>query len=293
MGRNAVFVDAGWLLAAAALDVLGTPFRDELECDYRALVGGVADCVDRHSGGSERLRTYWYDAAPSGTPTYEHDRIAGLPYVKVRLGRLNRARQQKGVDVLIYHDLLTLARERAIARAYLVAGDEDLREGVAEAQKLGIQVVLLGMPIDEGHNQSARLVRECDEYLLLPREAWEPHCRRRTGEAAETRHDDVVAARTAGAVFAREWAERAPLDELRTVLDAFPILPQQLDIQLLLAAEEELGSLRGRPDLKSELRGTFWFALKEAARGRERLAAGDDPAEAEDAGSEDNGSTRD
>jgi uncharacterized LabA/DUF88 family protein len=277
MERTAVFVDAGWLLAAAALDVLGTPYRDELECNYRALIDSLAECVDRHSGGTSRLRTYWYDAAPSGAPTFEHDRIAAFPYVKVRLGRLNRARQQKGVDVLIYHDLLTLARERAIARAYLVAGDEDLREGVAEAQKLGIQVVLLGMPIERGHNQSARLVRECDEFLVLPRQTWEPHCSRRTEATAGAEHDEVVTARTAGAVFAREWVGRATLEELRELLDSFPTLPQQLDIELLLAAEEELGSLRGRPDLKSELRGTFWFALKEAARGRERLAADEEP----------------
>jgi uncharacterized LabA/DUF88 family protein len=272
MERTAVFVDAGWLLAAAALDVLGTPYRDELACDYRGLVAGLTDAVERHSEGAARLRTYWYDAAPGGTPTYEHDRIAGFPYLKVRLGRLNKARQQKGVDVLIYHDLLTLARERAITRAYLVAGDEDLREGVAEAQKIGIQVVLLGMPIERGHNQSARLVRECDEYLILPRESWRPHCSRRSAdEAPEVQHDDVVTARTVGAVFAREWAERSAAEEVREVLDSFPTLPQQLDIELLLAAEEELGSLRGRPDLKSELRGTFWFALKEVARGRERL----------------------
>jgi uncharacterized LabA/DUF88 family protein len=275
--RCAVFVDAGWLLAAAALEVLGTPFRDELECDYREVIEGITAFVDRHAPGGERLRTYWYDAAPSGTPTYEHDRIAGLPYVKVRLGRLNRARQQKGVDVLIYHDLLTLARERAIARAYLIAGDEDLREGVAEAQKLGVQVVLLGMPIEQGHNQSARLVRECDEYLILPREAWHPHCRRRTGDDAETQHDDVVTARTAGAVFAREWAESATLEEVRKLLGSFPILPKQLDIQLLLAAEEELGSLRGRADLKSELRGTFWFALKATERGRGAGTPGGNP----------------
>jgi hypothetical protein len=269
MERTAVFVDAGWLLAAAALDVLGTPFRDELACDYRGLADGLADCVDRHSAGAPRLRTYWYDAAPGGTPSYEHDRIAGFPYVKVRLGRLNQARQQKGVDVLIYHDLLTLARERAISRAYLVAGDEDLREGVAEAQKIGIQVVLLGMPIDEGHNQSARLVRECDEFLIIPRAAWAPHCSRRADEGGDAAagNADVAAARRLGAAFARAWAQRSPAEEVGAVLDSFPTLPQPLDIELLLSAEEELGSLRGRPDLKSELRGTFWFALKEGARG--------------------------
>jgi uncharacterized LabA/DUF88 family protein len=266
MDRTAVFVDAGWLLAAAALDVLGTPYRDELACDYRGLLDALAGYVDAHSGGASRLRTYWYDAAPGGTPTYEHDRIAALPYVKVRLGRLNQARQQKGVDVLIYHDLLTLARERAMSRAYLVAGDEDLREGVAEAQKLGLQVVLLGMPIEEGHNQSARLVRECDEYLVLPRETWEAHCSRRSAAEDPAEQADVQAARGVGAAFARAWAQRTDPADVGAVLDAFPTLPQGLDIELLLAAEEQLGSLRQRPDLKSELRGTFWFALKEAVR---------------------------
>jgi uncharacterized LabA/DUF88 family protein len=262
-----VFVDAGFLLAAAALEVLGTPGRDELSCDYRALIDGIVGCVDQHSGELPRLRTYWYDAAPDGMPTYEHERIAGFPYVKVRLGRLNRARQQKGVDVLIYQDLLTLARERAVSRAYLVAGDEDLREGVVEAQKVGVQVVLLGMPVERGHNQSARLVRECDEYLILPRETWEPHFSRRTGEDEEATPEDVATARKVGALFARGWAQRTAPEEIRAVLNKFPDLPRPLDIELLLAAEEQLGSLRGRKDLKSELRGTFWLALNEVVRG--------------------------
>jgi uncharacterized LabA/DUF88 family protein len=266
-GSTALFVDAGFLLAAAALEVLGTPFRDELSCDYRALIDGIVGCVDHHSGELPRLRTYWYDAAPDGMPTYEHERIAGFPYVKVRLGRLNRARQQKGVDVLIYQDLLTLARERAVSRAYLVAGDEDLREGVVEAQKVGVQVVLLGMPIERGHNQSARLVRECDEYLTLPREAWEPHFSRRTGDDQEATPEDVAAARKMGGAFARDWAQRTPPEEIRAVLNSFPTLPQRLDIELLLAAEEKLGSLRGRTDLKTELRGHFWLTLNEEVRG--------------------------
>lgn len=47
----------------------------------------------------------------------------GLPYVKVRLGRLIRG-EQKGVDALIYRDLMTLARERAITCAYLLSGEQ-------------------------------------------------------------------------------------------------------------------------------------------------------------------------
>ncbi len=259
-------MDAGWLLAAAALEVVGVRGRDGLACEHGGLLSALAGHVQVHSGGARLLRTYWYDGAPGGAPSHAHDRIAALPYVKVRLGRLNRSGQQKGVDVLVYHDLLTLARERAIARAYLVAGDEDLREGVVEAQKLGVQVVLLGMPVSAGHNQSARLVRECDEYALLPREVWEPFCSPRTEADEEPAHEDVVAVREVGRTFAREWVQSGDPERVRSVLAAFPHLPNELDIALLHAAEDRLGSMRGRPDLKTELRGTFWFAAREAAK---------------------------
>jgi len=264
--RAAIFVDAGWLLAAAALETNGARGREGLACDHRGLLAALVAHVEAHSSGAPLLRTYWYDGAPGGAPSHAHDRIAALPYVKVRLGRLSRSGRQKGVDVLVYHDLLTLARERAIGRAYLVAGDEDLREGVVEAQKLGVQVILLGMPVSQGQNQSARLVRDCDEYALLPRAVWEPFCSTRTEEDEAPAHEDVLAVRDVGRTFAREWVSGGRPDRVREVLAGFPQLPSEVDIALVHAAEERLGSMRGRPDLKTELRGTFWFAAKEAAR---------------------------
>ena len=263
-----VFVDAGWLLAAAGLLLLGSARRDELACDYGSLVETLSDHVDRHSTGMRRLRTYWYDAAVGGVPNHDHNRIASFPYVTVRLGRLNRNRQQKGVDVLIYRDLMKLAQERAISRAYLVAGDEDLRQGVVEAKELGVQVVLLGMPIEEGQNQSVRLVRECDEYIVLPSEVWSEHFRRRDPDEVPD-HEEVAAARRIGEAFARRWAEQATEAEVEKILEGFPHLPQQLDVELIVFAESELalGSLRQRPDLKQEARGTFWFVLRAVADG--------------------------
>ena len=259
-------MDAGWLLAAAALEVMGARGRAGMTCDHRGLLAALAEHVRSHSGGTPLLRTYWYDGAPGGAASHVQDRIAALPYVKVRLGRLSRSGRQKGVDVLIYHDLLTLARERAIERAYLVAGDEDLREGVVEAQKLGIQVVLLGMPVTSGQNQSARLVRDCDEYALLPRAVWEPFCAERTEADDEPAHGDVLAVRDVGRAFAREWVDGGGAERVRSVLDGFPNLPSEVDIALVHAAEARLGSLRGRPDLKTELRGSFWFAVREAVK---------------------------
>src|SRR5207245_2621985 len=102
--------------------------------------------------------------------TQDHLLIAGLPRVKLRLGRLvpdrRRGLQQKGVDSLIVHDTITLAHERAVASLYLLAGDEDLREGVAAAQRLGVQVTLLGIATRKP-NQSLPLTREADEHVLL------------------------------------------------------------------------------------------------------------------------------
>jgi uncharacterized LabA/DUF88 family protein len=79
------------------------------------------------------------------------------------------------VDALIYRDLMTLARERAICHAYLVAGDEDLREGVVAAQDMGVRVVVMGIPATKGKNQSEAPIREADEHLLLDREMLRKH----------------------------------------------------------------------------------------------------------------------
>lgn len=133
MERSAIFVNAGYLLAAGGSLICGTSSRAGFRCDYAGLTTKLADWAEQHSRGRFRcLRTYWYDGAPDGVARGDHELIGGLPYVKVRLGRLLHG-EQKGVDALIYRDLMTLARERAINCAYLLSGDEDLREGVVAA----------------------------------------------------------------------------------------------------------------------------------------------------------------
>ena len=121
MDRSAIFVDAGYLLAAGGLLTCGTTSRAAFKCDYAGLTTKLSGWVEEHNDGRlSRLRTYWYDGAVNAVPTADHERIGGLPYVKVRLGRIIRG-EQKGVDALIYRDLMTLARERAINCAYLVS----------------------------------------------------------------------------------------------------------------------------------------------------------------------------
>ncbi|HTX13178.1 MAG TPA: NYN domain-containing protein [Solirubrobacteraceae bacterium] len=263
--RSAIFVDAGYLLAAGGQLCCGTRSRAAFNCDYTRLMADLADWVKRHSDGMQSLRTYWYDGAINGVPTAEHERIGGLPYVKVRLGRIHSG-QQKGVDALIYRDLMTLARERAIARAYLLSGDEDLREGVVASQDMGVQVILLGVPTSQRTNQSAALVREADDHIVLDRDYWERYFSLPTARSAGTPTPTEAAAQTAGRAFAIEWLSKATSEVLGELIADRPRIPGTLDYSLISDAEKMLGPLRERQDLKKALRAAFWSAIDEARK---------------------------
>jgi uncharacterized LabA/DUF88 family protein len=115
------------------------------------------------------LRIYWYDGAVLGNQlTPEQSVLAKLDDVKVRLGFINTAGQQKGVDSLIVTDLIELARQKAICDALLLSGDEDVRIGVQIAQNYGVRVHLLGIHPSRG-SQSVQLIHEADTS-----EEWQP-----------------------------------------------------------------------------------------------------------------------
>lgn len=255
MTRSAIFIDVGYLFAAAGKLVCGTRNRASLVCDTSRLTTDLADFVDKHSRGMDSLRTYWYDGAPNGVPTPAHKTIGGLAYVKVRLGRVIQG-EQKGVDALIYRDLMTLARERAISRAYLLSGDEDLREGVVAAQDMGVQVILLGVP-GSTTNQSETLIRESDEHCVLPRSHWERYfSRRKTKKLAGSSSPEY--ARDIGRGFGRAWMSTLSPVELQTARVARPRIRRDVDASLLLHGEELLGSLHEQQNLKHALRAGFW-----------------------------------
>ena len=106
------------------------------------------------------LRIYWYDGTSQG-PTSQHIALAEQTDVKVRLGFVNSQGQQKGVDSLIVTDMITLARNGAMAECVLLSGDEDLRVGVQQAQEYGVRVHLLGIKPARG-SQSLFLLQEAD-----------------------------------------------------------------------------------------------------------------------------------
>ena len=166
----AIYVDVGYLLAAAATRVTGTSLRRGVEVDHADLIRGLIERAEEDCG-LPLLRVNWYDsgARPGGMPDFIQDSIGLLPRVKLRLGRLSHAGEQKGVDLRIGLDLATHGRNRVVDVIYLVSGDDDLTEAVEEAQGHGVQVILLAVPGQDGrpHGVARHLQRAADGLILL------------------------------------------------------------------------------------------------------------------------------
>lgn len=264
MDRFAVFVDAGYLYAGTGRLLFETRDRRVIRLDGP----GVNELLNRLAEEGchlSSLRTYWYDGARGGIPTVEQERIAALPNVKLRLGRINKKNQQKGVDALILLDLVTLARERAISEAYLLSGDEDLREGVRAAQALGVRVTLIGIPTRDGSkNQSKELVNEADKSVMLNKGDLENLAtliqpRQASARNLSAHGDPAGDVSAAAATYARQWFEQATYDEIESLLTKRPVIPTPLDARLLGAVEKHVGaSLRGRESLRWAARDAFW-----------------------------------
>ena len=292
MDRFAVFVDAGYLYAAGGKLCCGSSERGAFRLDVLAASRLIADQSQKVCG-LPLLRTYWYDAARDGMPTSEHQKVAALPSVKLRLGRTDIRGRQKGVDALIFRDLMTLARERAISDAFLLAGDEDLREGVKAAQDMGVRVALIGVATeDRGWNQSRELVNEADERITLTKEdlsllfeclssdarASEPSGGPAAGsdpsgvgnqtseEANQNGLDLMPLVQAAAAKIAGEWLDNAASDEVVSVLQGKPQLPAGLDSVLLRSLEVTAGKGLYEPEceyLRRAARGAFLLRVQQ------------------------------
>jgi hypothetical protein len=262
MERFAVFVDAGYLYAASGTLLFGSPNRRELAVDFDGVVGAItrlaaSDC------GHEHLRTYWYDGARNAIPTAEQIEVANLPGTKLRLGRLTR-QGQKGVDSRIVRDLIILAMERAISTAYLLGGDEDLREGVSEAQERGVRVVLIGVEPPTEQNLSPTLAMEADDVLTLDAEFLRPHIREREADVvAAAEPADPRDPTELGRAFAATWTERLTQEQLVELLNAQPRrIPAEVDRLLLAYAVRSMQIARVSDEDRRRLREGFWRGLE-------------------------------
>jgi uncharacterized LabA/DUF88 family protein len=275
--RCAVFVDAGYLYAEGGKLCCGTPSRTRSVLQP-ALAVELLMQVAREATQLSVLRTYWYDAARDGIRTQEQREVAALANVKLRLGRLNSNNQQKGVDALIYRDLITLAQHRAISDAVLLSGDEDLREGVRAAQDYGVRVVLVGIdPTDgKGFNQSEELVLDADQLVALGKSQLTPMFALRSpaaapaiGVAADQQDTSAFtngpSTRAAAAAFTRDWLDAAIDSELADLHARRPRIPRPLDLELLTAVEQALGRpLLDDDTARRAARSAFWGVIESA-----------------------------
>ena len=262
---HAIFVDAGYLYAAAGRLVTGTEDRRAFDLDAEGLIEALIDKARTIFADSRLLRVYWYDGARRRIHTAEQQSIAELPDVKVRLGNLNANNQQKGVDSLIRSDLESLARYRAISDAALLGGDEDLVSAVEAAQGYGARVHLWGIEAPDGRNQAEPLLWEVDSQRTFDLEFFKPYVSRRAAQAfdaagARPAREDV---RFVGAQIAAKWLAARGRDTLLELLPGHPYLPGSVDQDLLVEAEGLLQySLRGQADLRRALRDGFWEHLR-------------------------------
>ncbi|MEZ2345853.1 NYN domain-containing protein [Terriglobus sp. RCC_193] len=164
--RYAVFVDAGYIFGQGALSFsAGKLTRSQLRLNEAEIINQLKSITTKPV--AELLRIYWYDGT-RGNMTIEQTTLAEMPDVKMRLGYINGAGQQKGVDSLIVTDLIELARNQAIGDAYLVSGDGDLRVAVQIAQSFGVRVHLITLePSNSSLNPQLR--QEADTRHEIPK----------------------------------------------------------------------------------------------------------------------------
>jgi hypothetical protein len=177
--RSALFVDAGYLLADGAMAVHGTRHRETVSWDFSGLLQLMTN-LTRERTGLPVLRCYWYEATIEGRRSAEHEALADLPGLKLRLGRIRPGRRE-GLDSEIHRDVMTLARNGAIADAVVVSGDEDLAPVIADAQALGVRVTVVHVSTEGNWTISRVLRQECDDLIEIGSGHLRPYVNSLTG----------------------------------------------------------------------------------------------------------------
>jgi hypothetical protein len=165
LDRCALFVDAGYALGDGALAVHGTRNRDSVSWDYAGLLK-LLSSLSRDRTGLPLLRCYWYDVAGVGSRVAEHDALADLPGVKLRLSKARPSRKE-GVEAEIRKDLTALARNGSVSDVIIVSAEEDLASVIAEVQEFGVRALLLHIGTDGSWAGSRALRQECDEVIEI------------------------------------------------------------------------------------------------------------------------------
>jgi len=191
MDRCALFVDAGYVLADGAMAVHGTRRRESVSYDYAGLLQLLGNLAVERTR-LPLLRCYWYEATVEGRRSAEHDTLADLPGVKLRVAK-KRPGRREGVEGEIHRDLTMLARNKAVSDVMLVSGEEDLAQVIADVQDMGMRVTLLQIAADGDVTTSRALRQECDDFVAVSAEHLRPYIELISG-AEPARADEPDAA---------------------------------------------------------------------------------------------------
>ena len=165
MDRCALFEDACYVLADGAMAVHGTRRRESVSWDYAGLLE-LLTSLARERSGLPLLRCYWYEATVEGRRSADHDALADLPGIKLRVAKMRPGRRE-GVESEIHRDLTTLARNKAVSDAMVISAEEDLAQVIADVQDLGLRVSLLHIAVDGNWTISRALRQECDDIVEI------------------------------------------------------------------------------------------------------------------------------
>ena len=298
MDRFALFVDAGYLLAAGQWACTGRyrP-RGQYEADLPALAGALKRLAAQQQPTKELLRVYWYDAAPARLPTSEQIGLSYEDDVVVRVGALTTRGVQKGVDALIILDMYDHALSHSITDAYLVAGDGDLVEGVTRSQVHGVRTTVWSFRTEKS-TVAPDLIRAADRHSYLDPElvrgafravetapvidlneaavnghtsaaTAQPGPTTMAGPSPERRDDELTTfpatvstiegAQEAAAIYAGRLRLTATAAQIEDLLRDRPMLPRETDIQLIRATLHHLGV-----DWGTRLSTETVYAMREA-----------------------------
>ena len=268
--RSAVFVDAGYLYAQGSAALAGQKLsRVQVKLNLSDTIDKLRKASATRTGDASLLRIYWYDGLLGGKLSEEQESLAYTEDVKLRLGIVNWAGQQKGVDSLIVTDIVELARNHAITDAFLLSGDEDLRVGVQIAQSFGVRVHLIGIEPSRG-SQSLSLLQEADTTTEWDKAEMGTLLTLKTGfnDGTQVSDDAVspeVASDTATALeqVVNSFVSSLDPEEASTVdsLGATDTIPRHLDGRLLAMCRNGIG--RG---LEPNERDCMRAKLREACR---------------------------
>ncbi|MGH3248215.1 MAG: NYN domain-containing protein [Trebonia sp.] len=151
------------MLTDGAMAVHGTRRRESVSWDYAGLLQLFGSLAMERTR-LPLLRCYWYEATVEGRRSADHDTLADLPGVKLRVTKM-RPGHREGVEGEIHRDLTTLARNKAVSDVMVVSAEEDLAQVITDVQDLGLRVTLLHIATDGNWTISRALRQECDDIV--------------------------------------------------------------------------------------------------------------------------------